>query len=166
MYVCLSVRFAVDTELVKRKKEKKSTSRQRYFWKRNERREKEERASAKENERERGRERETASERGKKTKQTERIIKEHIKKKAKEKEKETVEVNSARTTLQSGISAMGLITTGFLFLFLFFPQARASASPLSFIHTFGQDNDEEKKFSSHRTHFTRAKKCTEKKERE
>ena len=61
---------------------------------------------------------------------------------------------------------MGLITTGFLFLFLFFPQARASASPLSFIHTFGQDNDEEKKFSSHRTHFTRAKKCTEKKERE
>lgn len=72
----MSVRFAVDTELVKRKKEKKSTSDQRYFWKRNERREK--RAS----EREREREKEE-----KKTEQTERIIKEHIKKNGERKKK-------------------------------------------------------------------------------
>jgi hypothetical protein len=39
---------------------------------------------------------------------------------------------------------MGLITTGFLFSFFFFPQARASASPLLFIHTFGQDDNGKK----------------------
>jgi hypothetical protein len=40
---------------------------------------------------------------------------------------------------------MGLITTGFLFSFFFFrKQARASASPLSFIHTFGQDDNGKK----------------------
>ena len=64
--VCACVRFAVDTELVKRKKEKKKSMNDwRYFWKR---------------EREG---KETGREREKKLNQTERIIKKHVKKRRK-----------------------------------------------------------------------------------
>jgi hypothetical protein len=59
-------------------------------------------------------------------------------------------VNSVGTTLQSGISAMGLITTGFhllpfLLFFLIRARFRLTAPVCTQTHTFGQDDDNREK---------------------
>jgi hypothetical protein len=59
----------------------------------------------------------------------------------------------------------GSLQQVFFFSFFFFPQARASASPLLFIHTFGQDADGKKNFSMCRTQLTKKKRKKEKKKK-
>ena len=136
----MCVRFAVDTKLVRRKKEKKSTSVSRYFWKREKREEEREFYIGRDRIARGGtRERERTREKKRTDREGERIISEHTylssfaeqktKKKREKEKKETFEVNSTKTTLQSGISVMELIRTGFALLSFFFPSVSVLLPP-------------------------------------